>query len=317
MHTRLILTMLTIFTLPTFIYAQEAKRATPPAAKELVGTWIGFDEGELTFTRLELHADLTGYLARVSPADTILHDYGVKIYRVNKWSISDWNVAIDLTPMSSNAEVVYLKGRAGMADLDLEIGGLNKKWKLKVLLYPESRIETSNRETKQAIDAASVTRSRVGNVTQCDGASVAIPTCWHKLDAGPFSISAPPGWEFHQLPGVDSYVGQFVGDGVVLTFDFGRYSTELRNAKKPAYIIAKKPVDGRTAKVVSPRTLGNGITGVYVRVSGHEALCLWGKDLTSSQQELVLKIFDTIRFGGPMPPSLIPPPPPPPARNGD
>lgn len=30
---------------------------------------------------------------------------------------------------------------------------------------------------------------------------------WRKLDAGPFSISAPPGWEFHQLAGVDSYVG--------------------------------------------------------------------------------------------------------------
>jgi hypothetical protein len=317
MHTRLILAMLTIFTLPTFIYAREAKRATPPTAKELVGTWIGFDRDELTFTRLELHADSTGYLARVSPADTILHDYGVQAYRVNKWSVSDWNVAIDLTPISSNAEVLYLKGRAGMADLDLEIGGLNKRWKLKVLLYPESRIETSNRETKQVIEAASVRRSSVENVTQCGGTSVAVPNCWHKLDAGPFSISAPPGWEFHQLPGVDSYVGQFVGDGVVLTFDFGRYSTELRNAKKPGYVIAKKPVDGRSAKVVSPRTLGNGITGVYVRVSGHEALCLWGKDLTSPQQELVLKIFDTIRFGGPTPPYVIPPPPPPPATHRD
>ena len=50
------------------------------------------------------------------------------------------------------------------------------------------------------------------------------PACWHKLDAGPFSILAPPNWEFHQLAGVDSYVGEFVGDGVVLTFDFGGYS---------------------------------------------------------------------------------------------
>lgn len=317
MYTRPILATLTLLTLTTFIPAKEAKKATPPSAKELVGTWIGFDQDELTFTRLELHADSTGYLARVSPAETILHDYGVQVYHVNKWSVTDWNVAIDLTPISSNAEVVYLKGRAGMADLDLEIGGLNKKWKLKVLLYPESRIEMSNRETKQAIEAASVTRGSVDNVTQCDGASVAVPSCWHKLDAGPFSISAPRGWGFDQLPGVDSYVGQFVGDGVVLTFDFGRYSTELRKAKKPAYVISKKRVDKRRAKVVRPQALGSGITGVYVRVSGHEALCLWGKGLTSPQQELVLKMFDTIRFGGPMPPSLIPLPPPPPARDAD
>lgn len=151
--------------------------------------------------------------------------------------------------------------------------------------------------------------------TECDGISAA--ACWHKVDAGPFSISAPSGWKFHQLTGVDSYVGEFVGDDVVLTFDFGRYSTELRNVKKTAYIITKKRIEGRTAKVVSPSTPGNGMTGVYVRVGGRDALCLWGKDLTSAQEELVLKIFETIRFGGPMPPSLIPPPPLPPASKAD
>lgn len=40
---------------------------------------------------------------------------------------------------------------------------------------------------------------------------------WHKLDAGPFSILAPPGWEFHQLVGIDSFLGEFVGDGVLLS----------------------------------------------------------------------------------------------------
>ena len=140
---------------------------------------------------------------------------------------------------------------------------------------------------------------------------------WHKLDAGPFSISAPSGWEFHQLTGVDSYVGEFVGDGVTLAFDFGRYSTELRHAKKPAYIITKKSIDGHSAKVVSPRTPGNGITGLLVRLDGHDALCLWGRNLSVEQQALAFKIFETLRFGGPIPPTLIPPPPPPPAKNAE
>jgi hypothetical protein len=48
--------------------------------------------------------------------------------------------------------------------------------------------------------------------------------------------------------GVDSYVGEFVGDGIVLTFDFGRYSTELRKAKKPAYIITKESVGELSAR---------------------------------------------------------------------
>jgi len=140
---------------------------------------------------------------------------------------------------------------------------------------------------------------------------------WHKLDAGPFSISAPSGWEFHQLTGVDSYVGEFVGDGVTLTFDFGRYSTELRRVKKPASILTGKSIDGRNGKLVRPRNPGNGITGVLVRLDKHNALCLWAKDLSVEQQALALKIFDTLRFGGPMPASIIPVPVPPPTKTAN
>jgi hypothetical protein len=154
MRRRLFLAMVTILSLATFGYAEGTKRATPPTAKELVGVWIGFDQDELTFTRLELRADSTGYCARVYPSDTILHHFGVKVYRVNKWSISDWNITIDLTPISSNAESVHFNGRAGTASLKLEIVGLKTKWKRELLLSPESRIETSNQETKQAIGEA-------------------------------------------------------------------------------------------------------------------------------------------------------------------
>ena len=150
----IILALTTIVSLPILGDADAAKKATPPTAKELVGVWIGFDQDELTFTRLDLGADSTGYCARVYPSDTILHHYSVKVYRVNKWSISDWNITIDLTPISSNAESVYFKGRAGTASLNLKIGGVKTKWKRELLLSPESRIETSNQETKQAIEAA-------------------------------------------------------------------------------------------------------------------------------------------------------------------
>jgi hypothetical protein len=116
-------------------------------------------------------------------------------------------------------------------------------------------------------------------LTVCASTQTAPPNAgdlegWHKLDAGPFSVLAPSGWGFHQLTGVDSYVGELVGNGVTLTFDYGRYSTELRHAKKPAYIIINKSIDRHSAKVVNPRTPGNGITGVLVRLDGHDALCL-------------------------------------------
>jgi hypothetical protein len=117
------------------------------------------------------------------------------------------------------------------------------------------------------------------------------------------------GWKFHQLPGVDSYVGEFVGDGVVLRFDFGGYSNPLKEEKEPAYVVVHMSIGGFRAKIVSPKTSGHGVTGVYFRNVGQSnRLCLWAKDLTSTQRELALKIFETVRFGGAVPGYVVPPP---------
>jgi hypothetical protein len=131
------------------------KKATPPTAKELVGVWIGFDVDELYFTRLELRPDSTGFLARVAPADTILHQDGVHVYRLTSWHVDGWNVAIQMSPMSNATNVGYVRGRVGLASLRLTIGGPeNGGWKEQLLLYPESRITVSNQETKAKIEEA-------------------------------------------------------------------------------------------------------------------------------------------------------------------
>ena len=139
---------------------------------------------------------------------------------------------------------------------------------------------------------------------------------WERVDTGPFSILAPAGWKFHQLAGVDSFVGEFVGDGITLKFDFGARSNPLTEEKKPAYVVVHKSIAGRRARIVSSRTPGHGITGVYFRdVGDSNALTLFAHDLTSTQQELVLRVFETLRFGGRVPPYVLPPPPPVPEKN--
>jgi|HubBroStandDraft_4_1064222.scaffolds.fasta_scaffold295224_1 hypothetical protein len=60
-----------------------------------------------------------------------------------------------------------------------------------------------------------------------------VPTGWSKVDAGAFFFFAPSGWQFRQLRGVDSYVGEFTGDGIMLRFDFGGYSNSFKEEKKP------------------------------------------------------------------------------------
>ena len=132
---------------------------------------------------------------------------------------------------------------------------------------------------------------------------------WQKVDTLAFSILAPSGWKFRQLEGVDSYVVEFAGDGIVLRFDFGGHSNPLKEEKKPAYVVVHESIAGLSAKIVSPTTPGHGITGVYFpKTFGSNKLCLFGQDLTSTQQELALKIFKTVRFGHTVPP-VVPPPP--------
>jgi hypothetical protein len=133
---------------------------------------------------------------------------------------------------------------------------------------------------------------------------------WQKVDTGAFSVSAPAGWEFHPLQGIDSYVGRISGDGIVLEFDYGDYSNDLSEEKEPKYEVVHKLIDGLPARIIRSKTSGSGLTGVYVGMSRRRgALNLCGQNLTSAQQELALKIFETIRFAPSKPfPTFLPPP---------
>jgi hypothetical protein len=125
--------------------------ARPPKPEELAGVWIGFDSDELMFTRLDLRPDFTGYCARVAPDDTSLHDYGVDGYRVTSWTTEGWKFIVNLTPTTTNAEPVYVRGFCYWPSLELEVGGMNGQWKRKMVLYRDSRIEGPNRATRDLI----------------------------------------------------------------------------------------------------------------------------------------------------------------------
>ena len=54
---------------------------------------------------------------------------------------------------------------------------------------------------------------------------------WELVEAsdwtGGVSLRLPPGWQLNELQGWDSYVGEIVGGGARLGFDFGWYSRPL------------------------------------------------------------------------------------------
>jgi hypothetical protein len=133
--------------------AEGQKRATQPAMDDLVGAWIGFEGGGIEFVRVELHSDGSGYLALVSPSNFITHDYGVQLYRVNRWSVDGWHIACDLSPLSSNAEPAQASAEFVVSSLRLEIHGAKRRWKTESVLYMESRVDDSNKEIKDAVAA--------------------------------------------------------------------------------------------------------------------------------------------------------------------
>lgn len=59
-----------------------------------------------------------------------------------------------LTPTESRFENIYVKGRISGYALELKVGGIERKWKEKLVLNKESRIQASNWETKSKIDEA-------------------------------------------------------------------------------------------------------------------------------------------------------------------
>lgn len=124
-------------------------------------------------------------------------------------------------------------------------------------------------------------------------------TNWQFVDANSFTLSLPPGWKFNKLQGIDSYVGEFVGDGAKLGFDYGRYSSPLAEDNDPDHIVTYETIDGHRAKIVVPKVTGDGTTGVYFADLGGKQktrLQISGRDLTKSQQETALKVFRTIKI---------------------
>ncbi len=122
---------------------------------------------------------------------------------------------------------------------------------------------------------------------------------WELADTGAFTVALPPGWEFRPMQGIDSLVGEFTGDGAALSFDYGWYSNPLAGEEDPDHAVTYETIDGRRAKIVVPRVVGRGTTGVYVEglgTGGMDRLQVSGENLTAAQQETVLGIFRTIRF---------------------
>lgn len=128
--------------------------ASPPTAESLIGTYIGYEEGDLTFYRLDLRPDFTGYLAHIDAPGSASKQEGVFAYRITGWKTNDWELIIELSPLAvkHEPEPLNLRGKlTGYGVLNMSVGGTSGKWNRELKMQLEDRVMIPNVETKNAI----------------------------------------------------------------------------------------------------------------------------------------------------------------------
>ena len=156
------------------------------------------------------------------------------------------------------------------------------------------------------------------------------------MDFGAFSIETPKSWKQIKAQGIDSYVGGIaIDDKDTLDFDLGWYSNTLteyepqiversiiQQMQQPVdtseFIIVESrkgvdtdkykknnvswdTIDGRKAKIVYPRSSGNGTTGVYIDslwITGSDVdrFNLYGDNLKPENEKKVLQVIRSLKF---------------------
>ncbi len=125
-----------------------------------------------------------------------------------------------------------------------------------------------------------------------------------RVDTGPFSVELPEDWSYVPRQGIDSFVGDFVGPGMTLRFDYGQYWNSRPAAGAPGYEVRQEDVDFRPAEIWLAREDPADVTALYVdyvedRLRAWHSpvrLSLVGKNLTPPQQEVAVQIMRSVHF---------------------
>ena len=152
------------------------------------------------------------------------------------------------------------------------------------------RAESSGTELPESVQQA------LGAQPSPDWILVNVPGCPSQPG---FSLQVPPDWRVLQKQGIDSYVGEVLGDGVRLEFDYGRFMWSLNPADDPEheYAVIYEDIGGVEGKLLVPIDASGGVTGVYFARLDGPSLNLIGHDLTREQQRTAVAIFRSIRSG--------------------
>jgi len=134
--------------------------------------------------------------------------------------------------------------------------------------------------------------------------SVNPPPGWVQVDARKFVFYAPLDLKAVPVHGLDSFIGDYKGDSITLSFDYGLYSDPLETAHGGSgYTSHRERIGGQMAKIASfylPNSdpqFDFAIGVHFPKAAGKEiGLTVFATCKSTNDYETARTIFRTIRF---------------------
>ncbi len=128
---------------------------------------------------------------------------------------------------------------------------------------------------------------------------------WKTIDAGgKFSFDLPQNMNKEEVQPIDSFVQQYVGDGMLVSFDYGWYSDPLdRYESEPEYWREQRKVGGFNATLIGYKfdgDLGKYHAGIAFRnitndgIPNHLTMSIFYNN--PEDKNTAIKILESIRF---------------------
>jgi len=122
---------------------------------------------------------------------------------------------------------------------------------------------------------------------------------WKKIENSSFSFSVPSSFRKTEAHGIDSFVEEYMAEGVKLSFDYGWYSNNFEDWPKDTKFEDLK-VNGKDARIGTvAHTFHKGFpysTQIHIKLDGGMALSMFAACKSEEEVALARKIFKTISF---------------------
>ncbi|WP_194774590.1 hypothetical protein [Pararhodonellum marinum] len=120
------------------------------------------------------------------------------------------------------------------------------------------------------------------------------------INIGEYELQAPGNFKLTEQQGYDSMVGILEGSGISMSYDYGMYTSPEQNVSEEHFTVINEVEEGIRKQMLIAKNPQRDNTSIHISFSENPGtnnpppLKIWSNSLTKRQQELVIKIFNSI-----------------------